>query len=217
MSSSSETRIEGGRALTARGDKRREAVLRAATEVFFEKGFEKATLSDIVARAGGSKSFIYDQFGDKTGLFRAMMADSCEAILRPLTDDLPVSGDPREAVTRFAHRFLEVISGPQALALQRVAIAEGHRNPEVAEAYFASGHDVAYGRLVDYLASVSRVAMTHTERARLVVVFLAMIRGQLVERLAVGSRAVPPHAETDAVITLAVDWLTDRFALRPHP
>lgn len=199
--------------LRARGVARREAVLHAATDLFFEKGYEGASLADIVARSGGSKTFVYEQFGDKAGLFRAMMADSCAAILKPLTDALPRPDDPRVAIMAFARRFIAVISSPQALALQRVAFAEGHRNPEVAEAYFATGHDVAYGKLEEYLASVGRTPMAAAERSRLVIVFLAMIRGQLIERLAVGSGKVPPQAETDAIIDLAVDWLLGRFGL----
>ena len=199
--------------VSARGAARRAAVLHAATEAFLELGYEKASLSGIVARAGGSKAFIYEQFGDKAGLLRAMMADSCAAILRPLADDALQSGNPREALTNFAHRFVDVICEPQALALQRVAMSEGPRNPEVAEAYFASGHDVAYARLEAYLAGVACTPMPEGHLALLVTTFLAMIRGQRVERLAVGSVAVPLASETDAIIALSVDWLLAQVGL----
>ncbi len=201
------------RSLRARGVARREAVLRAATEVFLESGYEGAAMSEIVARAGGSKTFIYEQFGSKAGLFRAMMADSCAAILRPLADDALKAGDPREALTVFARRFVDVICEPQALALQRVATSEGPRNPEVAEAYFTSGHDVAYARLATYLAGVARTPMPEGHLAVLVTTFLAMIRGQRVERLAVGSTAVPPPSETEAILGMSVDWLLGRIGL----
>lgn len=201
------------RPVSARGAARRDAVLRAAAEAFLELGYEGASLSAIVARAGGSKTFIYEQFGDKAGLFRAMMADSCAAILKPLADDALKAGDPRAALAGFARRFVDVICEPQALALQRVAMSEGPRNPEVAEAYFASGHDVAYGRLAAYLAGVAKTPLTQGNLPILVTTFLAMIRGQRVERLAVGSAAVPPPSETDAIIGLAVDWLLGRIGL----
>jgi TetR/AcrR family transcriptional regulator, mexJK operon transcriptional repressor len=199
--------------LRARGTARREAVLRAAADVFLESGYEKASLSEIMARAGGSKAFVYEQFGDKAGLFAAMMADRCAHILQPLNDDVPKPEDPRSALTRFGRRFMEIICDPQALSLQRVAMSEGHRNPVIADAYFASGHDVAFARLAEYLASITHVKMKEHELHRLSVTFFAMVQGESVQRLAVGSSTQVPQSETNAIIDLAVEWLLDKVSL----
>ena len=45
--------------LCKRGEIRVERFLDAATEVFIEKGYQHARLSDIVARAGGSLATLY--------------------------------------------------------------------------------------------------------------------------------------------------------------
>lgn len=199
--------------LRARGTARREAVLRAATEVFLESGYEKAALSEIIARAGGSKALVYEQFGDKAGLFAAMMAERCAEILQPLNDEIPKPEEPRVALTRFARRFLAVICEPKALALQRIANSEGHRYPDIADAYFASGHDVAFAKLAGYLASITRIEIAGTELHRLAVAFFAMVKGDAVERLVVGSTHVVPDSETDAIVDLSVEWLLGRIGL----
>ncbi len=47
----------------------REALLEAAEEVFLEKGFNAATMSEIARRAGITKSLIHHYFGSKKGLW----------------------------------------------------------------------------------------------------------------------------------------------------
>ena len=58
---------------TARGRIRREAILNAAADEFLAVGYERASLRNIMAVAGGSPRTIYQHFGDKAGLFRAIV------------------------------------------------------------------------------------------------------------------------------------------------
>jgi TetR/AcrR family transcriptional regulator, mexJK operon transcriptional repressor len=199
--------------LRPRGAARRDALLKAAAEVFLESGYDKASLSEIIARAGGSKAMVYEQFGDKAGLFRAMMADRCAEILQPLNEDVPRPKDPAIALTSLGRRFIEVLCGPEALALQRVAVSEGHKNPDIANAYFITGHDVAYKKLADYLASIEKTKLDRSELLRLSVTFFAMIQGDAVQRRLVGSDTLPTQRELNAILALAVDWLLGKIGL----
>lgn len=52
----------------------REAILEAAEEVFAREGFAGARIDTIGAEAGYHKSLIFHYFGDKEGLYRAIMA-----------------------------------------------------------------------------------------------------------------------------------------------
>ena len=54
-------------------DSRVEKFLQAAIEVFLEKGYRNARLSDIVARSGGSLATLYQAYGSKKGLAHAIM------------------------------------------------------------------------------------------------------------------------------------------------
>jgi len=51
----------------------KEALLRAATAVFAEVGFDGARVDDIADRAGISKRMIYAYFTDKEGLYRQVL------------------------------------------------------------------------------------------------------------------------------------------------
>ena len=197
--------------LRKRGEARVGAILEAATYVFLERGYEKATLAEIVARSGGSKSLVYEQFGGKAGLFRAMMEQRCAGMMEPLAAVAGSAGTPRDVLTAFARSFVAALSHVEVVGLQRIATAEGFRNPDVAETYFACGHDAAYTCLVTYLTGLATEPSDSSRFRRLVVVFFAMIQGDAVERLVVGAKPVP-HSEIESYITLAVDWLLDKLS-----
>ena len=66
-----------------RGERRRAAILKAATAVFLRRGFEGATLDEVIGRSGGSRTTLYEQFGGKEGLFAAIIDDLCHRLTAP--------------------------------------------------------------------------------------------------------------------------------------
>ena len=59
-----------------------EAVLECAEKEFLEKGYKDASLRTIAQEAGTSTSSIYTRFGDKEGLFRAIVEPAAEEMRR---------------------------------------------------------------------------------------------------------------------------------------
>ena len=59
-----------------------EAVLECAKKEFLEKGYKDASLRTIAQEAGTSTSSIYTRFGDKEGLFRAIVEPVAEEMKR---------------------------------------------------------------------------------------------------------------------------------------
>src|SRR5216684_8683324 len=55
-----------------------DAALEAAMRVFWEKGYEGATLADLTEAMGINRSSLYASFGDKEALFRMAMARYAE-------------------------------------------------------------------------------------------------------------------------------------------
>ncbi len=47
----------------------RETALSSAMQVFWQKGYENTTISDLVKACGASRYGLYDEFGDKRGLY----------------------------------------------------------------------------------------------------------------------------------------------------
>ena len=63
---------------------RREALLAAAAEVFFEQGYAATSIDAIIERVGGSKRNIYNEFGSKEGMFTALVSKFAEDVLSSL-------------------------------------------------------------------------------------------------------------------------------------
>ena len=80
---------------TGRPKGRREALLRAAAEVFFEQGYAATSIDAIIERAGGSKRNIYNEFGNKQGLFSAIVKENADKVLSTLV--IEEIGRPRLA------------------------------------------------------------------------------------------------------------------------
>lgn len=57
-----------------RREPRIRAILEAAEQVFLENGYEAGSLDAVAARANASKATIYAHFGNKVGLFKAIVA-----------------------------------------------------------------------------------------------------------------------------------------------
>ncbi|MFD6160707.1 TetR family transcriptional regulator [Nocardia sp. NPDC060256] len=95
------------------------AILAAAQELFAERGYARATVRDIAARAGVNQALLFRYFGNKDELFRAAIADQGR---RRLADG-PVEG----LLSRLLAGMLEP-TGPAAQEywLQAALRSPGH-------------------------------------------------------------------------------------------
>src|SRR3954463_4560855 len=97
---------------------REEEILRAAFDVFTEKGFHGATMLDVAGRARASKATLYARYAGKEALFAALMAwatrQGCESLEVIVPDE---KLDPLTALHRMAAQLLTLMLKPKKLAL----------------------------------------------------------------------------------------------------
>jgi TetR/AcrR family transcriptional regulator, mexJK operon transcriptional repressor len=194
--------------MTTKGARRRAAMLEAATAVFLERGYEGATLGEVIARSGGSRATLYGQFGDKAGLFGAIIAAFCERIVAPVGQEIEGPAEP--ALLAVGRGFMQAMMAPESLGLYRIVIAEGTRFPELAEAVFSAGPKAAADGLTRYLAQKVRsrelglddpgAAARH---------FLEMVKGDLHFRALLGLAPAPSAADVENCVALAVKTFLD--------
>lgn len=111
-----------------RSDVKRQAILDAAYALFREKGFEKTSVAEINARAGGSKATIYSYFRSKEEIFVECMFALAERYLEGVLGDLRNPADNvRIALSAFGESFLRLVCSPEMVALRRLMIAEAER------------------------------------------------------------------------------------------
>ena len=129
--------------ITRRGLERREQIRKIAGTLFLEHGYEGVSVDEIMRQAGGSKTNLYNHFGDKEGLFMAVISQMSETFTRDIKD-LDVSALPlKEGLERLGRQLLLVLMEEHHVAFQRLVIAESGRFPAIAKTWFEKGPQVA--------------------------------------------------------------------------
>ncbi len=137
-----------------RGLLRRQKFIDAATTVFMQSGYEAASLQDIVAQAGGSLATLYRLFGNKEGLFKAVIEQKCSDIQDRLSAPTLTSKDPEYVLKQMGMHFLELMISPEAGAVHRLLIAESGRYSKLREFFLTMAPERSIMTVTDYLKSL---------------------------------------------------------------
>jgi AcrR family transcriptional regulator len=177
-----------------RTEERRQAVLDAALAVLERRGYAGTSMLDIAREARASKETLYAWFGDKKGLFAALVADNAAALNAAIE---AVPADPAEtpvgdALAGFGAALLGLLLGPRAVAINRAAAAEAARDAELGSLLVASGRAATGRRMVELLRrrmALGEIAAVDPEEA--FSVFLGLLLRDLQVQVLVGATAAP--------------------------
>lgn len=133
--SSKNTSPRRGRLPVAERDERRHAVLDATEAALLEDGYDKVTMLAIARRAGASKETLYSWFGNRVGLFTALIERSADRSSTAIDAALGAGEPTRTTLTMFATGLLSLLSSPASIALNRAAM----QSPELSAQLLASG------------------------------------------------------------------------------
>jgi TetR/AcrR family transcriptional repressor of mexJK operon len=200
--------------VAAPSDRRGEEILRAAFEVFTEKGFHGATMLDVASRARASKATLYARFENKEVLFQALIAWGTRQgteVLDAIADDPSV--DALTALNLFAARLLAQMMQPEKLALFRIAVAEGERLPQVGRIFsnYTRGHGVALGRkLAKRLVEQGLIEIDDPDEYGHS--FIGLLQGELYTRALLGAIPTPNAADIERHAHRAMTRLMRAFA-----
>ena len=117
-------------AISEKGKKRYELIVKTALELFLKNGYEKTSLSDIVAISGGSLASIYTFFESKEGLFQAIIEQEIDALIKEVDEriDLKISHSLEEFLTKFATIIFSIICTKKNISLGRIMMSESPKN-----------------------------------------------------------------------------------------
>jgi TetR/AcrR family transcriptional regulator, mexJK operon transcriptional repressor len=115
-----------------------------ALGVFLRSGYGGSTLDELAAAAQVTKRTLYSYYGDKAGLFAAMVRDLAAAVSLDGASD-------RDTLETLATRIVSRLHSDELVGLHQLVIAESTRFPELAQILHRSGDARHIARLGEHL------------------------------------------------------------------
>jgi AcrR family transcriptional regulator len=195
-------------------DARRHAFITAAKNLFLTKGYAATPLEEVVAISGGSLTTLYQLFGNKQGLWEAIVAEVCDQLTAPLQEAMTL-GEPRAALKNFARRLDALERSGESAGVLRLILAEGSKYPELVRTLFATGPDAAHEIVGDYLkAQVAAGHLAIGDTALATQQFIALVCGDTMLRQACGVLEDIAPADAERRLDAAVDMFLKVYAPR---
>ena len=126
-----------------------EAILDAALEVLGERG-ASAPMDEIARRAGVSKQTIYNHYGSKSDLVRAMCARRVGEMTAPLEEPGALER-PEATLALYARSLLDALLSVRNTTMTRTAMGNASEMPELLTAIYEAGPRAARRRLAAFL------------------------------------------------------------------
>lgn len=197
--------------LSQRGQKRRQAILDAATDAFLQHGYEGTTLDMIIAQAGGSRRSLYDYFGDKQGLFGAVIRYHTDKLVEEVRSIDVIGMSAREGLTLLAKNFVFALLEPVNLELYRLLITQAPAFPQLSRSAYQAGPALLLSELEKYLDHLqrqgqlpARLPTPHTARQ-----FLGMVKAEFQLCALLTPEQLPEKSAISAHIQDCVTFLLD--------
>jgi len=194
-----------------RTERKRRAILQAATEVFLRNGYLGASMDEVAARAAVSKQTVYKQFEDKEHLFAEIILGTTAQVVDGFAraaNALDQATDAPQALRALARRFVDNLTQPDLLRLRRLVLSEADRFPDLAGAWFERGF---HRSLVLLGESMQRLADRGTLRdlpnptlAAYQFAGLVMYK-PMNQVMFAGTHAGPPASELESIADQAVE------------
>jgi TetR/AcrR family transcriptional regulator, mexJK operon transcriptional repressor len=148
---------------------KRDAIHRAALEVFLRRGYTNASVDEIVTESGVSRQTVYNNFGGKEGLFLAVVDDVLDRFLAAMTavmDEVALgeSDDLARDLARLGAGWVALALQPEMAGLRRLIIGEAAAFPNLAAEWRDRGPNRAQAMLrreFERLAERGRIDLGH--------------------------------------------------------
>jgi TetR/AcrR family transcriptional repressor of mexJK operon len=173
-----------------------ESILTAAQHMFLASGFGAVSMDAIAREAGASKATLYAYFSSKEELFGAVVAREGERYFRGFSARELDPGDVEKSLTEIAQRFLQLVLSPDAIAVNRITIAEAVRFPQLGEVFWRSGPERTRTQIEAFLRRANETGTLSVADPKLAAEqFISLMRSDLHLRQLLRLDAPPQPAE----------------------
>ena len=157
-----------------------ESILAAARRTFLARGFGAVSMDAIAREAGASKATLYAYFASKEELFGAVVASEGERYFGGFSARELDPRDVEKSLNEIARRFLELVLSPDAIAVNRITIAEAVRFPQLGDVFWRAGPEQTRTQIEAFLRRADEAgALSVADPKRAAEQFISLMRGDL--------------------------------------
>lgn len=201
-----------GQERTGTENDKRAQILGGAKQVFFARGFDGASMSEIALAAGVSKGTLYVYFENKERLFAALVEEHSRAIAES-TVPLDPEEDIRDVLMRTGLDYMKILAQPGHIAWLRTVIGAAEKFPELGQVFIESGPHRAVQKLSNWFRGRISRGQLKIENVEIAAwQFLMMIQGPLLMPMLYGGQVRPSQARIEEVVKQSVDVFLAAFA-----
>lgn len=182
-------------------------ILEGALQEFLVHGYAATSMDRVAASAGVSKATVYSHFGDKEGLFVALvkrLAQRKYQMILELHHPDVMKAQPQEVLRQLATRVLDTTNDQEYLSFVRLIIGESGRFPQLAQTFVKNLAKPGIEVLTQYLGSHPQLKISDPEAMARVVIG-ALAHYILMQEILSGKEIVP--LERDRLINTLVDLI----------
>jgi AcrR family transcriptional regulator len=110
--------------MRVRTEEKRREILGVAAKAFEELGYERTSMLTIAERMGGSKQTLYNHFGSKEDLLRAVLDYDVSQVADNALQEFLAEKDLRKALVRLGVVYLEGQLAPSAISNIRIVATQ---------------------------------------------------------------------------------------------
>jgi AcrR family transcriptional regulator len=193
--------------MRVRTEAKRSDIVDIAATVFLEQGFARASMSEIAARLGGSKTTLYGYFRSKEELFvEVVVAEALKELLPAFEEIDENAADLRDALVPVGEKLVTFLLTPDAIAAHRMVMSEAGRS-NIGQLYYSNGRQRGLGYLAAFLERASKIGKIRPCDFTIAATHLvALIESELLPPVYFGlARPAPSRLEVRQSVERAVE------------
>ncbi|TQV77691.1 TetR/AcrR family transcriptional regulator [Denitrobaculum tricleocarpae] len=173
---------------------RQEKIEKAAYELLEAKGYAGTSMLSIATRAKASNETLYRWYGDKQGLFKAMVVRNARDVKELLENELQAEHPPLKTLRRLGPQLLGLVLGQRAVALNRAAAADA--SGELGAALTEGGRDSVVPLIAQVFQQARKAGVIQGLSTKdAVELYLNLLIGDLQIRRVIGALPEPTTPE----------------------
>ena len=188
-----------------RSDEKRREILRVAAETFEELGYERTSMLTIAERMRGSKQTLYNHFGSKEELLRAVLDFDVSDVADQALEELSAEKSLRKGLQRLGDIYLTRQLAPLAISNIRI-VATQPPGSGIGEDFYQNILCAAWKRLAHVLkALMAEGKLRRADPWLAAMHFKGLMLQDLLERQLLNAARQATAKEIETAVKQAVD------------